>query len=307
MRYYAGIDGGQTSTQAVIADENGHVLGRGEAGPADEIAQGPESTRLRDALQGALADAVARAGLARDVRFAGVVAAVSGYEGQIYGQAPLLPADACTIVHDSQAAHAGALGGEPGVVVIAGTGSAGCGRGENGSSALVGGWGFLFGDEGSAFWLARRAVADAMRDSDSGEPGELAGLALAHFERSSLRALSRAYYANEISRARFALFASDVLRAAERGNGAAAQYVRESANALVMLAMRTVSRAGLPEDVKVAFVGGLCKSPTMRGEIAQRMREVLPNARHVQPKYDAAVGALVLAYRAAGCSPQTIA
>ena len=51
---FAGIDGGQSSTVAAIADETGRVLARGRAGPADEIGEGPSSTRLRDALRAAL-------------------------------------------------------------------------------------------------------------------------------------------------------------------------------------------------------------------------------------------------------------
>ena len=58
MRLFAGIDGGQSSTVAVVADDAGRILGRGAAGAADEIGASKDSTRLRDALQGALAQAV---------------------------------------------------------------------------------------------------------------------------------------------------------------------------------------------------------------------------------------------------------
>ena len=37
VRLFAGIDGGQSSTVAVVADDAGRILGRGAAGPADEI------------------------------------------------------------------------------------------------------------------------------------------------------------------------------------------------------------------------------------------------------------------------------
>jgi N-acetylglucosamine kinase-like BadF-type ATPase len=57
----AGIDGGQSSTIAVIGDERGRILARGAAGPSDEVGATADSTRLRDALAAALADARRRA------------------------------------------------------------------------------------------------------------------------------------------------------------------------------------------------------------------------------------------------------
>lgn len=298
MKYYAGIDGGQSSTQAVIADEGGRILGRGSAGPCDEVGEGPQSTRLRDALRDALANAVSNAGMPKDTRFASIVAGISGYEGRVYGAQPELPADAVALVHDTENAHAGALGGAPGVVVIAGTGSVAFARNEAGATALIGGWGFLFGDEGSAFWLARDAVADAMRESDAGSANGLGALALEHFRQPSLRALARNFYTGGISRAQFASFATAVIQFAERGNEHAAQYVRDGAAALVTLAMRAMHQTGMT-SAKVAFTGGMTLSPTYSEQIAQWMTELIPQAQYVRPQYDPAVGALVLAYRRA--------
>lgn len=307
MTYYAGIDGGQSSTDAVIADESGKVLGRGSAGPSDEIGQGPDSTRLRDALRDALADAVRHAGLPSDTEFAAIAAGISGYEGRVYGRAPELPAQRLTLVHDSENAHAGALGGDAGVVVIAGTGSIGFARNERGETSLVGGWGFLFGDEGSAFWLARKALSDAMRDKDANEGNPLADAALARFGQPSLRKLARAFYLQSISRAQLASFASVVVEAAERGDERAAHYLNSGAEALVTLAMRAMKHVGMRAP-KVAFIGGMTKSATYSGEIAQHMKKLLPQAQHVPPRYDAATGALILAYREAGIPiPESIA
>ena len=307
MAYFAGIDGGQSATTAVIADDTGHILARGTAGPADEIAQNAQSTRLHDALRNALDDAIVRANLPRDVRFAQIVAGVSGYEGRVYGMPPQLPADAFKLVHDAENAHAGALGGDPGAVVIAGTGSVGFARDEHGSTAMVGGWGYVFGDEGGAFWLARVALSETMNRFDACEAGELAMLAREHFEQDSLRALARAFYADEVSRAQIATFASVVTQAAERGNGVAAQYVSDGAGALVKLAMRALARLSMPSNSKIAFTGGMMGSSAVREEVAQWRRKLLPGAQLVEPKFDGAAGALILAYETAGLSPKSIA
>lgn len=298
MKLYAGIDGGQSSTVAVIGDESGRVIARGSAGPADEVAQGPDSTRLRDALHGAIADALVHARLPADSRFASIVAGVSGYDGRVYGKKPEPAADRFSIVHDTAIAHAGALDMSPGVIVIAGTGSVAYARNELGEDALVGGWGYLFGDEGSAFWLVRDAVADAMRDADAREESELAPLILAHFAQPSLRALVRAFYAGEISRQDLAAFAPVLIAHAQAGSERAEQYVRDGAAALVLLAKHAAERTGL-QSPRVAFLGGLLRSALLSDNVDRWMHELLPRAARVPPMRDAAEGALLLAYRSA--------
>lgn len=290
MTLFAGIDGGQSSTVAVIGDERGRVLARGTSGPADEVAQGADSTRLRDALSGALHDALRNAGLPPESRFASVVAGISGYDGKVYGRAAQLPADHWRFVHDSVIAHAGALDGKPGIVVIAGTGSVGYGVNESGEHALAGGWGYLFGDEGGAFWLVREALADVMRANDRGEQRTVEAVLLAHFAQPSLRALVRAFYAGEISRSDLAAAAPLVLQHETCVNGAA--------NALVLLAKHTSERLHMRAPA-VAFTGGLMQSAPLVEHIDRSMRELLPDAARVQPAREAAEGALLLAYRPA--------
>lgn len=307
MSLFAGIDGGQSSTTAALADETGRILGRGSAGPADEIGQTRDSTRLRDALAAALDDAIAKAALPADAQFAAIVAGVSGYEGRVYGAAPQLPSQSVLLVHDTENAHAGALAGEAGTIAIAGTGSVAFARSEHGVTALLGGWGFLFGDEGSGFWLAREALSAAMRDRDAGEENELGALALAHFNKPTLRAIARAFYAGEISRADVAAFSGTIVHAAERGNGAAMQSVRSGANALAVLAKQAMHQAGMSRG-KIAVTGGMMQSSTYAGEVAAAVRDALPQCERVRPRYDPAVGALILAYRRAGVAvPESIA
>lgn len=291
MRFFAGIDGGQTATSAVLADETGRVLSSGSAGPADEVHQSPESTRLRDALCGALRDALANCGLDPQTLFTAVVAGVSGYEGRVYGAPPDLPANSTLLVHDAVAAHAGAFTGEPGVIVIAGTGSVSYGRNARGAEITAGGWGYLFGDEGSGFWLARMMVKRAMYAEDAGEDDPLRGPMLQHFEQPSLRALARAFYAGEIDRANLAGFAVRVLADPEAG-----EIVPQ---VLASLAATVARRLDLPEG-PVALTGGLAADAALRERFAVRLAELLPGAHVQSPRLDPARGALLLALRSAG-------
>jgi N-acetylglucosamine kinase-like BadF-type ATPase len=295
MKLFGGIDAGQSGTVAVIGDESGRILGRGEAGAADEIGQDPHSTRLRDALRSAYDKAAAAAKLPADARCTRIVAGISGYEGRVYGRAPELPCDELVLLHDAVIAHAGAFEGGPGVVVIAGTGSVAYGRNARGETVTVGGWGYLFGDEGSAFWFARRAIEDAIRDEDSEKKNPAADALLKHFNCPSLHALVRSFYAGEISRTAFAHFARAMIEAgAGAGDASATRYVQQAAQALADLAVRTMARAGM-QSGPLAFLGGMTKGAVMKDAIASAVREAAPGAQQVEPLADAAAGALLLA------------
>lgn len=294
MNFVAGIDGGQSSTAAVIGNERGRIVGRGQAGPSDEVGAGRDSTRLRDALAGALRAASVDARLPDDVRFSAVVAGISGYAGKVRGRAPDLPAERVELLADTPIAHAGALGGAPGVVVIAGTGSAVYATG--GETWSGGGWGYLFGDEGSAFWVVRKALTEMMRREDAGEPsGDDARAACDFFALPSLRAIARSFYGGELSRAQLAAFAPAALRfpqirtIAERG-----------ADHLARLVHRALSAGAAPT---VAGTGGLFEDRAFALYFEQALRQAAPSVRVVEAKFEPQIGALLLAYRLAELGP----
>ncbi len=300
MKYAAGIDGGQSSTVAVIGDEGGRILGSGRAGPADEIGAGPESSQLHDALRAALDDARARAGLPEETVFAAVVAGVSGYRGHVYGRAPDLPAERFVLMHDAPIALAGALAGEPGVVVISGTGSVIYARDVHGTAQTLGGWGFLFGDEGSAFWIAREALALLMRRHDE-SAGILAAetqAACEFFGVRSLRELAHAFYHGALTRDRLAAFAPAVLRF-----DSLRAIADAGAGRLAVLAQRAID-AGAPPTV--AFIGGTFADAAFRERVSARICEAIPAAQIVPPRYQPAAGALLLAYRELGVHRQEL-
>ncbi|MBV8198092.1 MAG: hypothetical protein JO263_08150 [Candidatus Eremiobacteraeota bacterium] len=293
-KLYAGIDGGQSSTVAAIGDERGRVVGRGRAGAADEVGQGRDSTRMHDALAGALNAALREAGLPRQTTFESIVAGVSGYQGRVYGKMPALPAMRFRLMHDAPIAHAGALDGQAGVIVIAGTGSVVYGRSDDGTSRTFGGWGFLFGDEGSAFALARDALARLMRAHDDGDES-LAALdreTCDFFAQRTLRDLVHAVGAGEITRDRIASFAPAVLRRREFR-----ELADRGADRLAQLAIDAI-RAGAPP--LVALCGGVFGDEHFARRVSDAIRVGIPDAAIAPAKYDPALGALLLAYREAG-------
>ncbi|HVR47443.1 MAG TPA: BadF/BadG/BcrA/BcrD ATPase family protein [Candidatus Binatia bacterium] len=294
----AGIDGGQSSTVAVVGDEHGRILGRGASGPSDEIGAGPDSTRLRDALRSALGNALAHAGLPGDTHCDAIVAGISGYNGRVYGRPPELPARRVVLMHDTPIAHAGALAGRDGVIVIAGTGSVAYTRDRSGAGHIFGGWGFLFGDEGSAFRIACDALAELMRAEDDGDasPDEETRAVLDFFGAPSLRDVARRFYHGEISRERLAAFAPVALTF-ERFRALA----NRGADRLAELACRAIDAGGV---ARVGLAGGVFRDSAFRASVGDGIRARVAGAEVFAARYDPAVGALLIAYRELGIEPE---
>ncbi|HWF48911.1 MAG TPA: BadF/BadG/BcrA/BcrD ATPase family protein, partial [Bryobacteraceae bacterium] len=226
--YYLGFDGGQSSSVAVIADENGHLIGEGQGGPCNHVAAPEGRERFFSAVGGCLAEAAKQAGLdAAKLTFA---AACFGFSGGAADKdayvRELVDAELYKITHDAEIALTGATAGQPGIIVIAGTGSMAFGRNRSGKTARAGGWGYVFGDEGGSFDLIRRAVQAALRHEEHwGPPTQLRESLLAATESKDMNSLLHRFYTPEFSRSRIASFAPLVTEAAASGDDVALEII----------------------------------------------------------------------------------
>lgn len=293
---FAGIDGGQSSTLAVLGTAS-EEIGRGTGPPADLVGEPRESTRGVVALAAALDSALDGAAVARGTTLEAVVAGISGFDAGL-SRPPDLGARArrMHVVHDTEIAHAGALDGAAGIVVIAGTGSVALGNDAPGGPFVrAGGWGYFFGDEGGALWLARTALRRAMACFDRGEPSALAEAARLRFARGSLRDIQHAFAHGEIARPELAAFASDVLGAANGGDRDAATLRASAAIELASL-VRTVDRRLEAAATRlVSYAGGLFDDRAFTRAFGMALSDSVPHAKLLQPVRDPAGGALVLA------------
>lgn len=292
----AGIDGGQSSTTAAIMNSAGEIVGRGVAGPCDHVDEPADSRRCADACETAVARALAAAGLPVSTALDAVVVGLSGYDGEFRGVYPCFTSAKVSYVHDAPIALAGAVERRPAVVVIAGTGSVAYAEDATRASVRVGGYGHLFGDEGSSFALARGALVCAIESADRGAKSRLGDAALAYFDRTDLRAVVRAYYLKEIGRPHFATFARVVFDAARLGDGEANMLVDRAAHAVGSLAAIAIERLALGGlNVPVAFTGGLFANADFYHRASAALTSLAEHARVVRPLHDPAVGAARMA------------
>lgn len=307
-QYFLGVDGGQSSTTAIIGDENGRVLGLGVGGPSNHAGAAEGQAKFVNAIRASVGAACMQAGLGPWVRFCSSCLGFSG--GPADKQLLLdqiLTSDHLLLTDDATIALAGALAGDPGIVVIAGTGSIAFGRNPQGRTARVGGWGYLFGDEGGGFWIVREALRAALSCEEGwGSPTALRAILLDATGARNMNDLMHRCYTPEFPRPRLASLALLVNYAAEAGDPVASKILRDAARELARLARAVHSQLfDAAETVPCAYVGGVFHSRGLSSAFPELL-EREPGLVATAPLHDPAVGALLEAYRSVGAIPYGI-
>jgi N-acetylglucosamine kinase-like BadF-type ATPase len=303
---FLGIDGGQSSTTALIGDDTGRILGCGRGGPCNHVSSDEARVKFTLAIRDCLNAACAQAGIdPEQVRFAAACLGLSGgVEDKEAILRDILRVEKMMLTIDAVIALSGATAGEPGIITIAGTGSIAFGRNAAGKTARAGGWGHLFGDEGGGFDLARQALRAALRHEEGwGPPTALYPMLLEATAAASADNLLHRIYTTEISRQKVASLAALVDRAAVAGDAVARDILHAAAQELATL---TASVRGqlfeTGNTVKVAYIGGVFRS----GFLLERYRmlvELEEGNVCGPPIFGPAAGALIEAYRVTGREP----
>jgi N-acetylglucosamine kinase-like BadF-type ATPase len=178
------------------------------------------------------------------------------------------------VVHDSRLILA-AAGQTSGISLILGTGSVAWGQNEHGLEARSGGWGYLLGDEASAYWFGREAVRTVLRRADRLGPEEdddaLTRLVLSRAERQCPAELIGAFY-SEPSRTVWAGFAKCVFDAADGGSVDARDIVERGIDLAAELVSDVADR--LAVDGPVVCGGGLIQNqPGFAEGLAERLEQ----------------------------------
>ena len=304
-RLYLGIDGGQSSTTALIADETGRTLGLGRGGPCNHVAAPERRAKFITVITDCIAAASAQAELPTSTSFASACFGFSGgAEDKESVARELVRSTKYKFTHDAEIALTGALAGEPGIIIIAGTGSMAFGRNAAGITGRAGGWGYIFGDEGGAFDLARRALRAALRFEEGwGSPTTLHQLLLEATGAPDANTLMHRFY-NEFSRSSIAALAPLVTSAAQGGDQSARQIIQDACRELVWFVQgvhRHLFQAH--ERVPVGCIGGVFQSKHVRDTFANELESRI-GCPAVAPRFSPAVGAIIEALRLDGNTSQ---
>jgi glucosamine kinase len=304
VMYSLGVDGGGSKTDCVILREDGEIIGRGAAGPSNPLRVGFPAAF--EAVRAAASMAMAEADLVPPQ----ITAAVAGLSGAgrrntvrraLVFLTEALPNATNLVTTDLEIALETAVGQGEGLVLIAGTGSAAFGRNAAGETVRAGGYGPWIGDEGSAYDIGRRAVAEVARTRDHAAPVTLmAEMIAADLDSSSWDDLQDRI-AQEPDQV-FPKIFPVVVAAAEAGDSTAQELLFTAALTLAQLALTVARRLDLQsKSFPLARVGGVFgRSRILDDMLDAVLRSGAPLANITQLKISPAVGAARMAQRLGG-------
>ncbi|MEH2443035.1 N-acetylglucosamine kinase [Nostoc sp.] len=312
MSYVLGIDGGGSKTVCVLMDDLYQVLGRGEAGPSNYQSIGKEATlqSIQSAIQNSFEAAIitntdkidaiclglAGVGRAADIEL--VKDLVKELQNSKLPIVWALQTANIIICNDALIALVGGIGQSVGIVVAAGTGSIVFGRNHQGHTKRVGGWGYILGDEGSAYKIAIAAMNAALKSYDGREIStSLLGGLKHHLDLESIEDLVEVIYQRGWGVKKIAALAPIVDLAAASGDIVANIIIDDAVKELVK-ATSTVIDAIFNSDsvLEVVTTGsvwrGRCK---IHERFAASLIKKFPKVKVIFPRHEPAYGAGLLA------------
>jgi N-acetylglucosamine kinase-like BadF-type ATPase len=294
------IDGGGSRTRCLAITRTGRTVGSGESGASNHLQVASELVHA--SFTEAIDVALEQAKLGR----ADVVAVSAGLAGVDYDGTGATEMEglfrhigfAQTLINgDMVIAHAGAFGGGPGVLALAGTGSAILGIDVDGGRIKVGGWGPIYGDEGSAYQIAQRALMAAARSYDG--RGPQTGLEVAMREALGVRDFKETVlriYLDKMEPREIALLSRSAYETARAGDEVACEIFRQAGEDLaesVAAAIRQLDLKG--ESRVVSYQGGIFDACGLVHErFSESLQQQFPDLSIRRPRAMPVIGAFIL-------------
>lgn len=298
---YLGIDGGGTRLRLALCDDHFSVIHQREYGSANPSSIGKEAARslIQTAIRETLADASLNES---DIEAVGVgIAGVSVEHSAAWLEAVMrdvLTRPFIALSSDVEIALVGAHGQRRGVLVLSGTGSAVYAVNSAGQATMVGGWGYLLGDEGSGYWIGLQALRLFTRAAD-GHPlspqeaqSRLPQRTAEQLQFNHPKELIGWLYGQPMTAtARVAGLAPLVLSEAEAGDMCARAMLEDGAKQLAEMAQTAAALLREP-DLPIAFAGGMLAGSNV---LSRSLCERLKLQEFPVSKYPPVVGAAILA------------
>ncbi len=264
-RFFVGLDLGGSGTRAALADADGHVLATGRGGSSGTVGGAAGRRYLMRALDAALAPIAPLIGSQPCVIHAGLrgLSLPGRRESLSIELSARFPSAQVRISNDALIGLWGGLAGQEGTAVLAGTGSIALARSADGREGRAGGWGYLLGDEGSGYWLGHEAVSAYLRMLEGrASPSALTKLVSTALGRQahSVPQVIGWLHADESQVSRLANLAPLVSQAAEAEDPLALEILSRAAEALADLATsaaRQVWGKATPRGLAIACCGGV--------------------------------------------------
>lgn len=300
---FLGVDGGGTKTTLLLMDSKGNIVARATKGTIDYLRIGADKFKkeLKEGIHHVCY--IANVGI-DDITYAFL--GIPGFEDEIIDEIPtvenlvksILPETVFECGNDAVAGWAGSLACQPGINLVAGTGTIGLGVDRHGNIARSSGWGYLIGDEGSAYWLGKKMIEIFSKQAD----GRLKKSLIYQLVRdkynltNEYKFLQILYKELEMKRDEIAQFALLLYEAAKQGDCYAIKAFEDAAFELALVVKSLIGQLDFhDEKVMVSYSGGVFKAGEL---ILKPFCEALQNekVKMINPILSPAAGAAYYAF-----------
>lgn len=291
-RYFFGLDGGGTQSRLAVCDSTGTIL--------KEVYGGTTNLYTGKSEQVALNLKALFTQVEQYFPFAGGCIGSAGlgrerekvlFKDMLSTLLPTVPVYLCS---DGEILLVGGLAGLEGYALISGTGSLALSRSSDGSLKRAGGYGYLLGDEGSAYWIAHQALMRSLRSLENRDlnttmlPSLLESCSLSKAEDLI------AYVHHQATKADIAKLAPLVTVFAKEGDLLANDILQCAAKELVALVVSVQNPAIRAKELVLAG-GVLEKDPIVRPLFEEALKKALPELQIIKARGSALQGACLLA------------
>ncbi len=284
-RYVLGIDGGSSKTLALLATEDGEIIGRGQGGTSNFYLASDGGWQT--ALVTAVSQAFISAGMT-PFKVNQLCLGLSGVdrpderqqvsdwlEHQQFAEHNFIDNDVFLLLWSGNDQMTQGLQGW-GAGLIAGTGSIAIGRTEDGRTARAGGWGYLFGDEGSGFAIGCAALRAVCMAEDGRKPGTmLKDMILDSWRLTSVTDLIPLLYSNNAERNRkISSLAIVVQEAASLQDEVAIKIEAHAANNLALALGAVCRKLAFKAEVPLALGGSvITKNELLAAQVLMQLNQ----------------------------------
>ncbi|CCU80886.1 Kinase similar to eukaryotic-like N-acetylglucosamine kinase [Halanaerobium saccharolyticum subsp. saccharolyticum DSM 6643] len=303
--YYLGIDGGGSKTRYLLIDEKGSVLAESRTESIHILQVGIDS--FKNNLDEGLNKVCKKANIISneiDFTFIGV----PGYGDEVRnGKINLVEKHIKNILkssnflcgNDVEVGWAGSLACKPGINLVAGTGAIGFGKDSNGNKARSSGWGYYYGDEGSAFWLSKKMISYFTKESDNRiKKTKLYEIIRNYFGvKNDFEILDILYDEYEMDRKKIASLAKILYEAALLEDKVALKLYKEAAYEHFLTIKAIINKLNFVDDsVKISYSGGVFKAGEFVLEPFEKyLNELSYDVKLVEPILKPVTGAALYA------------
>lgn len=298
MDYIIGIDGGGTKTVGLLTTTSGEPIAKVQSGPSNYLVVGVENaqkvlaevtsqltTHVGNTKLPSINFCIGMAGLGRAEdreRIGAICDEIGVSKNRI-------------LTHDAHIALVGGIGKQQGIIVISGTGSIVYGIDALGKEVRAGGWGYLLGDEGSAYDIAIKGLQAIARAADQREsPTKITELILNELELKHPTDII--WWTHAADRDEIAQLAKFVFAASEKGDKKADGIIDTAVSELVSVVETVVRQLELSHPFEIVFAGGnLLYQPILSNRLRRGIEKNIDEASVVLPKHEPVYGAVLLA------------